>query len=156
MLLPNCHKWEFLCSVFKLGKEHLSQEQASSISLEVDNVNYFWQTLKAKEFQSEMYSLNIFSNFESNSISKFYLYSQIHEATVHCSYLPKYNKIKFPPQLLPFTVPFRIQRNAEVKAHDSLPPLAKLLSIYILNQSPLHYLFCQTCFGFVGVGVFCI
>lgn len=114
--------------------------------------------MKEKERQSEMYASNIFSNFESNSMPKFYLYSQTYKAmpTIQCSYLPICNKIKFPPQLLPFILPFRIQRNAEMKAHDSLPLLAKLLSIYILNQSPLHYLFCQTCFGFVGAGVFCI
>lgn len=80
----------------------------------------------------------------------FTFFSQRYKAvhTLHYSYFPIYSKIKFPPQLLPF----RIQRKAEIKARDSLPLLAKPLSVCTLNQSPLHYLFCQTCFEVVGVG----
>lgn len=105
--MSSCPKWELLCSIFKRRKEYLSQEQASSVSLEV---NYFYPLV--------------------------------------------YNKIKFPPQLLALILTFRIQRKTEMNAQNSLLLLVKRLSIYALNQSSLHYLSCQKCFGIFDLGCF--
>lgn len=65
-----------------------------------------------------MYTLSTFKRFESNTMSKLNLFffflkhTRLHIlfSLVTFKYI---KKIKFPPQLLPFKFPFRIQRNAE-------------------------------------------